>query len=171
MAHKPSNASGEWTEPAGRAPASERHRVLVVDDDETVRKLVPRLLAMAGVPCECEVAEDGLLGLLHLVIFRPHLVILDLDMPRLDGAEFCEWLKRDGIARPQVLVMTGDESDPRLQRALNAGAGNWLPKSAGAEELLDKVTGMLSPRPAPTMLDGLPHTFHAEAGAQKEATA
>jgi len=119
--------------------------VLVVDDDETVRKLIPRLLSLAGLPCECAVAEDGLVGLLHFVVFRPHLVILDLEMPRLDGAEFCEWLKRDGLSCPRVLVMASDLTDPRLGRALSAGAHAWLAKPLDTDELLEKAAGMIAP--------------------------
>jgi two-component system, chemotaxis family, chemotaxis protein CheY len=79
--------------------------VLVVDDEPDVRELLAAVLARAG--CRVTVANDGVDALEMLATgFTPLVIVLDLEMPRLDGEGFLEALAEQGIEHPRVVVFT-----------------------------------------------------------------
>jgi len=121
-----------------------RHRVLVVDDDELARATTCRLLERSGLQCEVRTAENGAQAYTMAPDFRPHLIILDLQMPGLDGADLCLLLKRSGrLAHGKILIITGDPSNPRLAKAIEAGASGWLSKPIQRQPFLRKVEQLL----------------------------
>ena len=71
-------------------------RILVADDDATSRKLLTRILTRAGF--DCNEAPDGIEALKLLRADPPSLLLLDYDMPGMDGAEVLKQLRRDGNA-------------------------------------------------------------------------
>jgi CheY-like chemotaxis protein len=122
-----------------------RRRVLVVDDDEGVRELIVQLLDRTGLPCVVRTASDGMAGGNEIRVFRPHLIILDVDMPVVHGGELCQWVKADGrFPNTRVLMMTGDRRDERLEMALQAGADGWLPKPFTIVDFVSKVADLLA---------------------------
>jgi len=116
----------------------ELSRVLVVDDDPAIRRVVCALLDLD----EYGVLEaaDGLTALELVRLERPNLVILDLTMPRLDGLRACRALRSDPeLAGTRVLVLTGrDLPDDRLA-ARDAGADAYLVKPFSSLQLLEAV--------------------------------
>lgn len=84
-------------------PASSK-RVLLIDDDESLRELFQ--LAM-GKRYNVAVAEDGLKGLAKVTAFKPHLIVLDLMMPLLNGFEVIHKLQEMGHKEIPVVVITG----------------------------------------------------------------
>jgi diguanylate cyclase (GGDEF)-like protein/PAS domain S-box-containing protein len=101
--------------------------VLVVDDDPTMRLLVREALEPHGL--EVEEAEDGTRGLAAFCARMPQLVLLDVQMPGLDGFRLCEAIRRLPRARHVPLVMmTGLDDVESVRRAYDAGATDFITK-------------------------------------------
>jgi DNA-binding NarL/FixJ family response regulator len=110
-------------------------RVLVVDDHDIVRKGLHALLS--GVP-DIEVvgaAADGLEAVELAADRDPDVVLMDLEMPRVDGIEATRRIKRRGHAS-SVLVLTSFSDPARVTQALDSGAIGYLLKDAEPEELI-----------------------------------
>ena len=80
-------------------------RLLIVDDDESLRELFNIYMRKAGF--DVAAAEDGELGLAKAAVFRPHLIVVDLMMPRLNGFEVIHRLQAGELAHVPVIVVTG----------------------------------------------------------------
>jgi two-component system KDP operon response regulator KdpE len=113
--------------------------VLVIDDEQQIRRAVARALVARGH--EVEVAGDGSSGLELLATFNPDLVILDLNMPDLSGFEVCGIIRKTQTVPILVLSVRDDESD-KVQ-ALDLGADDYLTKPFGTDELLARVRALL----------------------------
>jgi DNA-binding NarL/FixJ family response regulator len=121
-----------------RSPAAEAGvRVMVVDDHPMWREAVARDLTEAGLQVVAT-AGDGTEALRRLPAVRPDVVVLDLQMPTLDGVETTRRIVSDhpGV-RVLVLTASGEQAD--VLEAVKAGATGYLVKSASAPELLDAV--------------------------------
>jgi excisionase family DNA binding protein len=120
-----------------------RHRVLIVDDDPDVLRTLIDMFGML-VRCTIKTALDGLEAGLRLATFRPHLVVLDLMMPRVDGFTVCAHIKADpATAGTPVLVITGDGSAQTIERILAAGADRYLVKPIRLSQLQRAVSELL----------------------------
>lgn len=113
------------------------NRVLVVDDDEDIRKLLALLLRKAGSLVEC--AGDGSEALARIRQSRPDLVVLDLMMPRTPGWDVLESLRGTLHAPPVVVLSALDE----CRRAARAGAAGCLAKPFRIHDLLYKCEAAL----------------------------
>ena len=94
-------------------------RILVVDDDEAVRNSLRRALVLEGY--EVELAEDGLAALRSLQQSAPDAVVLDLQLPDVDGLEVCRRLRSIGDPTP-VLMLTARNAVGDRVEGLDAGA-------------------------------------------------
>lgn len=102
--------------PEELAPAKER-RVLVVDDDPEILELTTEALAEHLPNVVIEESADGYDALLKIGGFKPHAVVLDLMMPRVDGAEVCRRLRANPDTRNIFIVaVTGMAADSNLVR-------------------------------------------------------
>jgi DNA-binding NarL/FixJ family response regulator len=114
--------------------------VLIADDQAVVRAGLRRILE---VDAELQVigeAEDGVAAVEAARRLRPHVVLMDIRMPRLDGlAATRRLLDEGGQDPPRVLILTTFGLDEYVYEALRAGASGFLLKDAPAEELLDAV--------------------------------
>jgi excisionase family DNA binding protein len=121
-----------------------RCRVLVVEDDpEVLRALAAMFDTFHG--CTTKTALDGVEAGLRVSTFRPHLVVLDLVMPRLDGFVVCAHIKSDpATAGTAVLAITGDGSPQTIERILACGADGYLMKPIRLAELKRAVGELLS---------------------------
>ena len=119
-------------------------RVLVVDDFPRVRDALMTLLATFG---EIEVAGTAANGREALVLareLRPDVVLMDLEMPEMDGYTSTARIVAEGLA---AVVILSIYSHPACRaRALAAGAGAFLEKGAAPEELLQAVLAAATPR-------------------------
>jgi signal transduction histidine kinase len=104
-------------------------RVLIVDDNEdAARTLAMLVLSLGG---ESHVANDGPTGLEAITRFRPHVVLLDIGMPGMDGYETCRRIRQaPGGAAIFVVALTGWGQEDDIQRALGAGFDLHLTKPA-----------------------------------------
>jgi two-component system KDP operon response regulator KdpE len=131
-------------------------RVLVVDDEQSIRRAVGRALAARGY--EVQLASDGEEALTAAAAFQPDLVVLDLNLPALDGLEVCRQLR--GWSPVPILVLSVREDEPDKVAALDLGADDYLTKPFGIDELMARVRALLrraqgAPRPARFRTDHL----------------
>ena len=119
--------------------AGEEATILVVDDLPSCRRPVARLLKKNGFKPLC--AADGAEALAMLDSVRPAVILLDLDMPGMDGITFLERLQDDaGRAAVPVIVISGQSSRSPLERARELGARDVLVKAHfGPGELLASI--------------------------------
>ena len=115
------------------------HGVLIVDDDEFIRKLIATTLEDVA-EFELYEAADGLEALEVARRERPSLVFLDVDMPRLDGIETCRRLREDDATDELTIVMlTATHGDRVESEAEQAGADLFLTKPFSPLDLLRLV--------------------------------
>lgn len=124
------------------ADAAAGKRVLLIDDDESLRELFQ--LAM-GKRFNVAVAEDGEKGLEKVPAFKPHLIVLDLMMPRLDGFGVIHKLQDMGFKDIPVIVITGysEKANAGLVRQ-EANVVAFLQKPLKFEDLIAKIDGLLA---------------------------
>ncbi|HZE13123.1 MAG TPA: SpoIIE family protein phosphatase, partial [Chthoniobacterales bacterium] len=104
-------------------------RILVADDDATSRKLLSRILTRAGFTCT--EAADGIEALKQLQVDPPSLLLLDYDMPGMNGAEVLKQLRRDGnalVAQIPAIMLTGHGGEESEVLCLEAGADDFVTK-------------------------------------------
>jgi two-component system, OmpR family, KDP operon response regulator KdpE len=116
-----------------------KERILVVDDEMEIRRALSRALSTRGF--EVETAADGEQALAHAEAFRPDLIVLDLNLPELDGLEVCRRLRTWTSVQILVLSVREDESDKVA--ALDLGADDYLTKPFGVDELVARVRALL----------------------------
>jgi DNA-binding response OmpR family regulator len=122
---------------------SRRTRILVVDDDASARDLVRAILERAGH--EVREAADGRAGLKELYASPPDLVILDVNMPELDGWATLERIR--DLSEVPVLMLTALETELELVRGLQGGADDYVVKPFGHQELIARVQALLRRAP------------------------
>jgi two-component system chemotaxis response regulator CheY len=102
-------------------------RILAIDDSATMRALLAQALGNDGF--SITLAEDGIEGLEKLEEVDPHLVITDINMPRLDGFGVIEGIRKaPGHQALPVLVLTTETGAEMKARARRAGATGWIIK-------------------------------------------
>jgi len=124
-----------------------RAEILVVDDDAVSRKILAQLLASAGYQCrEC---EDGAEALELMRAQQPSLLLLDFELPGLNGAEVLKSLRSDSdpaIAQIPVIMLTGHGSEESEVRCLQAGADDFVTKPVNAAVLRARIETQLRVR-------------------------
>ncbi len=121
---------------------TEPTRILVVDDEQSIRDFISLGLTHEGY--EVQVAPDGHAGLRAVNDFKPHLVIVDLMMPRMDGWEMCRAIAGDQH-RGIIILSARDETGDRIQ-GLELGADDYLVKPFDFGELLARIHAVMRRR-------------------------
>jgi two-component system KDP operon response regulator KdpE len=114
-------------------------RVLVVDDEQQILRAVRRALDARGY--EVVTATDGEDALVEAEAAMPDLVVLDLNLPGMDGMEVCRRLRE--WSRAPILILSVREDEAGKVEALDLGADDYLTKPFGVEELLARVRALL----------------------------
>ncbi|MCJ7695367.1 MAG: response regulator, partial [Anaerolineaceae bacterium] len=114
-------------------------RVLVIEDDEEISRLLQRALIFEGY--RVDVAADGTTGLVVALEHKPALVILDIMLPGIDGLEVCRRFRKLGDT-PIIMVTAKDDVKDRVS-GLDAGADDYMVKPFEIEELLARVRALL----------------------------
>ncbi len=132
-------------------------RVLVVDDDETVRDVVRRYLEVAGFTVD--MAGDGAEGLVKFSAHEPDLVVLDVMMPGINGLEVCKRLRQ--VSQVPIVMLTALGEEENRIAGLQLGADDYVTKPFSPKELALRVASVLRrarmPRPEPAaaeLVDG-----------------
>ena len=135
----------EIEEQALRAPAAEQRAVplvMVVDDSITMRKVSSRVLERNNF--EVLTAKDGIDALERMVDRVPDLMLLDIEMPRMDGYELATIMKADPrLANVPIIMITSRTGDKHRQRAMDIGVDRYLGKPYQENELMRNVFSLL----------------------------
>ncbi len=123
-------------------------RILVVDDQMTVRRLVEMALAAAGV--EVVQAESGEKALAIVREMCPDLIIMDIMMPGgMDGFEAVRILRaQPEICDCPILILTAKDQRPEREKAFAVGGDDYLAKPFKLNDLIEKVQNLLDKAPA-----------------------
>jgi DNA-binding response OmpR family regulator len=124
------------------AASSNGVRILVVEDEESIRDFVEMGLRYEGF--EVALTENGPGALDAFDRQRPDLVILDLNLPGMDGLDVCRQIRRRGDV-PVIMLTARAEVDERVE-GLEAGADDYIPKPFKFKELLARVRAVLRRR-------------------------
>ena len=112
--------------------------ILTLDDSQTIRDMLLGALSEAGY--RVVQAQDGIEGLERLGEQIPDAIITDINMPRMDGFDFIEAVRRDARnAEVPILVLTTEDEPFRKDQARRAGATGWIVKPFHPEKLLDAL--------------------------------
>ena len=121
--------------------------VMVVDDSLTVRKITTRLLERSGY--QVVTAKDGVDALEQMMEITPDVMLLDIEMPRMDGFEVAKRLRQDSKTRSLPIIMiTSRTADKHRNYALELGVNEYLGKPFQEEELLGHIASFVSRQPA-----------------------
>jgi excisionase family DNA binding protein len=124
-----------------------RRRLLVVDDDKAQLQAIARVLKPYQERVMVQLADNGIDALVQVGAFKPHLIVLDVFMPEIDGLEVCRRLKANTETREiDVIVTSGQLSTEIEQNAVAAGARRCLTKPIDIKTVLNEL-GL--PQPAP----------------------
>ncbi|MCC6273988.1 MAG: response regulator [Deltaproteobacteria bacterium] len=118
-----------------------KRKVLVVDDDPQIRKILERMLI--GPSYDVRTAVDGLTALSQVREDPPDLVILDIMMPGMSGIEVCRQIRESNPEHPiQVLMLSAKDSQADRRRALEYGANDYVTKPFHIASLVRKIQYM-----------------------------
>ncbi len=115
------------------------NRVLVIEDELDIAKLVQ--LHLQDLPCEVNLAFDGIVGLAEAEAKPYDLIILDLKLPGLEGLEVCKRLRARGRYTP-ILMLTSKSSELDRVLGLEVGADDYLTKPFSVMELTARVKAL-----------------------------
>ncbi len=112
--------------------------ILTIDDSRTMRDMLMLALSEAGF--RVVQAVDGVHGLEVLGTESPDVIITDINMPRMDGFEVIENVRRDARHRATpILVLTTEGDAAKKERARSAGATGWIVKPFNPEKLVNAI--------------------------------
>jgi two-component system NarL family response regulator len=119
--------------------ADETIRVLIVDDNEDARQFLRRVLSVEDSIEVVGVADDGNIAVGYVVTEEPpHVVLMDLNMPHMDGITACSVI-RTAAPATQVIMMSVQDDAKSIRDSIDAGAAAFLVKPIIPDELLDLI--------------------------------
>ena len=117
-------------------------KILLVDDSRTIRNIQKNVLKQLGHADFLE-AEDGVKGLAVYAETPPDLMLVDWNMPNMDGLTFVKTVRQQGIKTPMIMVTTEAEK-ARVIEAIKAGVNNYVVKPFTPEQLGERVSETMS---------------------------
>jgi chemosensory pili system protein ChpA (sensor histidine kinase/response regulator) len=130
---------------AAPTPTDDRPLALIVDDSITVRRVMERFLKRNGM--RVVTAKDGLDAVSQLQENRPDIILLDIEMPRMDGYEFASHVRNDErFSDVPIIMITSRVGDKHRARAIELGVNDYLGKPYQEEKLLDAIQRLLDER-------------------------
>ena len=122
---------------------ADKHRILLVDDEPSIVKMVGKRLEVEGF--EVLVAMDGQEGLTKAQAEHPDLIVLDLMLPKLNGYEICTMLKQDTRYRGiPIILFTAKAQEKDEKLGMECGANAYVRKPFRAQELLEKIRVLIT---------------------------
>jgi len=127
---------------AAPTPSDDRPLALVVDDSITVRRVTERFLHRNGL--RVETAKDGLDAISVMQDHKPDVILLDIEMPRMDGYEFASHVRNDPrVADVPIIMITSRVGDKHRARAIELGVNDYLGKPYQDSQLLEAIRRQL----------------------------
>ena len=126
-------------------------KVLICDDEENIRGLLKRFLALDEI--DCDTAENGLSAQRYLRENHYDALVVDLKMPGLDGIGLLKWVRAEGFRMPMIMISAhGDISD--AVTALKEGAQDYVIKPFDPEELVFKIKSLTEAQNLKNLVEG-----------------
>ena len=126
-------------------PAASSLKVLVVDDQLTIRSLVRGGLQQLGFK-DIDEAPDGEEALRQLIVKPAHLIISDYNMPKLDGLNLLRAVRaHEPLRKTAFIMLTGRADKELVQKAVQYGVNNYLVKPFSITTLKDKIEAVFGP--------------------------
>jgi two-component system sensor histidine kinase/response regulator len=122
-------------------------RILLVEDDKSCQKLAQCILAKAGFTVE--LAENGRQAIEKLRQDSFDLVLMDMQMPQMDGLTATREIRNLGLKDLPILGLTANAFASDRQRCMDAGMNDWITKPVSPKNMLEKVNEWLTTRPVP----------------------
>ena len=120
-------------------------KILIIDDDETIHLICRAYLTKAGH--EIDTAFDGVEGLKKAENFRPDLILLDINMPRMSGFDVAKSLKENQATKAiPIFMMTSLKQEANIQRGYGLGIEEYITKPANVEHLKLRIEKFLTSR-------------------------
>lgn len=121
---------------------TDRIRVLIVEDQAMIRRAMARLLSLEDDIEVVGEAADGIEALQQVRAWRPQVILMDIEMPRLDGIEATRKILGEHPACRIIMLTTFDDEE-LVFRAIQAGAAGYLLKDASEPEIVETIRGAL----------------------------
>jgi excisionase family DNA binding protein len=135
-----------WVEKAGVAPRPARGtlRILVADDEEDTHELIRTFLSTLPMPVQVECCRDGREAAERIPDFGPHVLLVDLMMPRMNGFELCGFARGHPRTREsRIIVLTGFGNPENLSAAQKCGAHRVIQKPYKAAQLTEAILDLV----------------------------
>lgn len=129
------------TVPMGDNAPEERRRLLLIDDSELILAAEKHILSEAGFDVR---AVSSLRSFLNTLIdWKPHVIVTDLYMPEMSGAELCQWLRKQITTARIPIVLCSSASEAELEEiARSVGADAYLSKDQGLDALPERLSSL-----------------------------
>ncbi len=138
LANTQREESGELNKPVEQVVVQRKPIVMVVDDSITVRKVTTRLLERNEM--EAISAKDGVDALAQLQDVRPDVILLDVEMPRMDGFELATNMRNDeSLKNIPIIMITSRTGEKHRERAMSIGVNEYMGKPFNENELLASI--------------------------------
>ncbi len=113
--------------------------ILIVEDEEELSQILAYVLRRAGFEVLC--ANDGMSALRLWRSASPSLILLDLNLPRVDGWEVCRQVRTNSMT--PIVMLTAQKSDEQIVRGLNVGADDYITKPFSPAQLVARIEAVL----------------------------
>ncbi|WP_210397902.1 response regulator transcription factor [Motiliproteus sediminis] len=118
-------------------------RILLVDDEPNILLSLQFLMKRAGY--EVDTASDGEMALQRVAAVPPDLVLLDINMPRLNGYDVCEQIRNNPAWHStRIILLTAKGREVEKEKGLALGADDYITKPFSNQELIDKVAALMA---------------------------
>lgn len=144
---------------AKREPKLQDMQILVVEDSADNRELIEIILSEAGA--QVEFAVDGFEGLKKALARSYHVILMDIQMPKMDGNEVASRLRKEGYTAP-IVALTAHAMKEEEERCLSSGFSHFLTKPIHQETMLEMLQGLMLSQPLPLRISDAPPSqlFH-----------
>ncbi len=138
------SSSQDLTREQGKLPAAKIPRILIVDDDPGILKIIETTLKQLPMPTDISTANDGVEALAAIEKHGADALILDVMMPRMDGFAVCETLRKDiRTAFLPILMLTANNDQAKRTQAYLVGTDDYMSKPFEVDDFLARVSRLL----------------------------
>jgi len=121
---------------------SGKKRVLIVDDELPLQRYLTRILKNNGF--QVQACADGFEAGVYVMKLRPHLILLDLFLPRMDGFQTCSLIKREPeTSQIKIIAISGNSSETIIDRIFKCGADGFLQKPLNNKTVIQEIESIL----------------------------
>ncbi len=117
---------------------SDKRKIFIVDDEEVIVTSLKKLLVVSGF--EVEATQKAIEAVPMIKVFKPHLILLDLLMPDLNGHEICELLNKDeGTRGIPIIIISASGHHQTIKKSYRLGVIGYFTKPYDFPKLLDEI--------------------------------